>query len=272
MDDLDRLYFELVEGLRARRPGELNTPLTVVEVCEELIPYRQVRDRVGFDTNGDYEATLSRLLAGERQYLLSEDSAMQESLKEALEAPVPDLGRFRTYPHVRVWLNPEEIPPPGDTRYAPPELRDRAVRAADRPDPQRPSHEEIDVVGAEDLPEEAGSPAPGGTVEASSTGPRYESPGDPQAEEAAADGEAGQDGSAEARLDARRDPSKRAVPQTACPHCETALPERATRYCPFCGFALEEARCARCGAPLERAWRYCSECGAARGFGPSDPA
>lgn len=124
MDDLDRLYYEFVEILRRERPSVLkDEALTFAEVHEQIIPYRRIRNRVGLGSHGDYEATLSRLLAGERDYLLS-DRDVQEELRAGLVESLPDIRRFLAFPDVRVWLNADKVPPPGDIRYAPPELRE----------------------------------------------------------------------------------------------------------------------------------------------------
>ncbi|UCC71106.1 MAG: zinc ribbon domain-containing protein [Gemmatimonadota bacterium] len=124
MDDLDRLYYEFVEILRRERPSVLkDEPLTFAEVHDQVIPYPRIRNRVGFGSHEDYEATLTRMLAGERDYLAS-DRQVQEELRAGLEEALPDVRRFLAFPDVRVWLNPEKIPPPGDIRYAPPELRE----------------------------------------------------------------------------------------------------------------------------------------------------
>lgn len=124
MDDLDRLYYEFVEILRRERPSALkDEPLTFAEVHEQIIPYRRVRNRVGLGSHDDYEATLSRLLAGERDYLLS-DHDVQEELRAGLQESLPDIRRFLAFPDVRVRLNADKVPPPGDIRYAPPELRE----------------------------------------------------------------------------------------------------------------------------------------------------
>jgi hypothetical protein len=125
MDDLDRLYYEFVETLRHERPSGLSEKFGVLEVHSELIPYRRVRNLVGFRSNDDYEVALSRLLSGERGYLLC-DGDMQAELRAGLEEPLPDINRYKAFPDVRVWLNAEIIPPPGDIRYAPPEMRERS--------------------------------------------------------------------------------------------------------------------------------------------------
>lgn len=125
MDDLDRLYYEFVEILRLERPSALTEPMTVLEVHDEIIPYRRVRNPAGLRSNDDYELALSRLLAGDRSYLLG-DSAVQEELRAGIEEKLPDIRRYRAFPDARVWLNSAAIPPPGHIRYAPPELRERS--------------------------------------------------------------------------------------------------------------------------------------------------
>ncbi len=125
MDDLDRLYYEFVEILRRERPSALSESMTVLEVHDELIPYRRVRNPAGLRSNDDYELALSRLLAGERSYVLG-DSSVQDELRAGIEEKLPDIRRYRAFPDARVWLNAALIPPPGHIRYAPPELRDRS--------------------------------------------------------------------------------------------------------------------------------------------------
>ena len=122
MDDLDRLYLELVEILRREQPRALGQPLRLLDVHERFIPYRRVRNRVGLYSNDDYEIALTRLLSGERGYL-DADRDVQQELSSGLAEILPDARRYLAFPETRVMLNVEKIPPPGDTRYAPPELQ-----------------------------------------------------------------------------------------------------------------------------------------------------
>ncbi len=240
MDDVDRLYFEFVEILRRQRPAALEQPIAVSELTGRLIPYARVRNLVGFRSNDDYEAALSRLLSGERGYVLSE-GPMQEELRAGLEEPLPDIRRYRAFSESRVWLNPDEIPPPGDIRYAPPELRERAARIApadagdgDVPDelPTATSTVESELQAADT---DAGTSSDSGAEGAPAT-------------DAPASGEA-PTGSAELRL---------------CPGCGADLPSRAL-FCPFCGYRLAPVICPSCGAELETFWRFCARCGTPRG-------
>lgn len=234
MDDLDRLFIEFVDILRRERPAEVKEPLAVSEVTGRIIPYSKVRNRAGFRSNDDYETALSRLLSGERGYVLSE-GPMQQELRAGLEEPLPDIRRYRAFADSRVWLNPAEIPPPGDVRYAPPELREQVEREAEADEARRIESAHTEASPTEAYPE-ADAPAP--VAEARE--------GDPLSDPMAASTEE----SAPASL-------------AACPECDAALPETAL-YCPFCGYPVSATTCRTCGSELDRAWRFCARCGTPR--------
>ena len=229
MDDLDRLYHELVECMRRQRPAALLKPFTVHEVHEQLVPYRRLRDTLGFRSNEDYEAVLSRLLSGERNYL-SGDGEMQSEVRAGLGEVLPDIRRYRSFPETRVWLNAEEIPPPGDTRYAPPDVRERAVA-------------DIDVRAP--VPEDEG-PVSEVAVESDTALRPGSSSGDRDS-----DAENGATG------------EKAPAVLGRCPQCAGEPPESAA-FCPFCGSRLSIGMCGACGAEMEPTWRYCAACGKAK--------
>ncbi len=108
MDDLDRLFQRLVHSIRLRHPEYLTMPFTVQELYEDLVPYRHHRRELGIETNQDYEAAVSRLLAGERGYLRG-DHAMQEKLTANQNEKVPDTGAFRDYASTKVSLAPDAL-------------------------------------------------------------------------------------------------------------------------------------------------------------------
>lgn len=124
MDDLDRLYAEFVSILRRERPAALKDAISIAELHGRVIPYRRVRNAVGFRSNDEYEIALSRLLSGEREYLAS-DRLVQDELRAGLGERLPDIRRYLAFPDARVRLNPDKIPLPGDFRYAPPEVREQ---------------------------------------------------------------------------------------------------------------------------------------------------
>ena len=108
MDDLDRVFQRLVHSIRLRHPEYLTMPFTVQELYEDLIPYRHHRRELGIETNQDYEAAISRLLAGERGYLRG-DLGMQEKLTANQNEKIPDTGAFRDYANSKVSLAPDAL-------------------------------------------------------------------------------------------------------------------------------------------------------------------
>ncbi len=102
MDALDRLYRRVADVL-LRQP---DAQVTVGDVYQNLVPYRQVRNELGFSELAEYEHALLRLLAGERDYVIVERPEVQDELQRELRAPNPILGIYRDYPGVGVYLNP----------------------------------------------------------------------------------------------------------------------------------------------------------------------
>jgi hypothetical protein len=108
MDDLDRLFQRLVHNIRNGHAEYLSVPFTVQELYDTLVPYRHYRRDLGIETNQDYEAAVTRLLAGEKGYVRA-DKAMQDRLKQELDSPDADVGAFRDFADARISLAPEAV-------------------------------------------------------------------------------------------------------------------------------------------------------------------
>jgi len=108
MDDLDRLFQRLVHNIRNGHAEYLSVPFTVQELYDTLVPYRHYRRDLGIETNQDYEAAVTRLLAGEKGYVRA-DKSMQDRLKQELESPHADVGAFRDFAEARISLAPEAV-------------------------------------------------------------------------------------------------------------------------------------------------------------------
>jgi predicted RNA-binding Zn-ribbon protein involved in translation (DUF1610 family) len=239
MDDLDRIFHRLVSNIRHRHSEYLTMPFTVQELYETLIPYRHHRRELGIETNQDYEIAMTRLLSGERDYLLT-DPSMRDKLKSEIESQNMDPGAFREFAASKVSLAPEGL---------------RRIRA-------------LTASGTEEAASEAPGPASAGdsTVAPGGSGSDSERPAplppinatfpvsSPTATEASK--------SAPAALSSMMNAP---VPE-GCRFCGGTLPEgRTVIYCPHCGNNLSISRCPACGSELEKGWKFCATCG--RGVG-----
>jgi len=243
MDDLDRVFHRLVSNIRHRHSEYLTLPFTVQELYETLIPYRHHRRELGIETNQDYEIAMSRLLSGERDYLLA-DQVMRDKLKAELQSGHGDPGAFREFAGAKVSLAPEAL------------RRIRALTAAgdegstEAPAPAKsaPAINATFPVASPPAPAPA-PPAPFGQPS------RPAQPAAPARPVEAAK-------AAPAALNSMMNTS---VPE-GCRFCGGTLPEgRTVVYCPHCGNNLSVSRCPACGSELEKGWKFCVTCG--RGVG-----
>jgi len=270
MDDLDRVFHRLVSNIRHRHSEYLTLPFTVQELYETLIPYRHHRRELGIETNQDYEIAVTRLLSGERDYLLA-DQSMRDRLKAELESAHMDPGAFREFSESKVSLAPEALRRiRALTASADPNLAAAAgvpvAPSADAPSASAPS---APAPAEPATPASAGSasPAPVSAPPVNATFPiasPSSAPGTPPAASGAPAPYAGVRAQAVAP-EALSSLMNSTVPE-GCPFCGGTLPEgRNVIYCPHCGNNLSVSRCPACGSELEKGWKFCATCG--RGVG-----
>lgn len=229
MDDVERVFRQLVSTLSETDPDRLRAPIEIAEIYQSLIPYRRFRTALRFDTNEDYEMALLRLLAGAGGFVTIDPPEVQQALKEEADERNPNPGAFRDYAAANVYLNVRELTAVADQHraYAPPEP---APTSPDRWAP--PTTTETEVKAPE---------PPGATMPFVPAGEEEAPPGPTRTPEAA-----------------------RTQPTPACRACGGVLPARDDlRYCPHCGSLVQVPACGRCGADLEPTWSFCVACGAA---------
>lgn len=258
MDDLDRLFHRLVQSIRAEHPEYLARPFEIAELYQKLVPYRHHRRELQIDTNQDYEAAVTRLLAGERGYLVG-DEGMQEFLRTELTSPNPDTAVFREFGSNHVAIapgaleklggdgagirrNPVDEASTGQPQTATPELDTRSKS------PAVPPPAPVTAVAVEKAleiaPPEA-SIAPAATAAPPPPAPLAAPPLTVETPEMAA---------------------TKSVSATdvggKCRYCSGVLPEgRRIVFCPHCGQNLTVQRCPACSTELEMGWKFCVTCG-----------
>lgn len=130
-DTFELLYTRLTDALRSARPAPFSKPVTVAEIYQELVPYRLVRDEIGFAMNADYEHVLLRLLAGEGARVRLDPVSAREAIQRELRSANPNVSIYREYAACDVWVSDpatgevEPEPPPEAVR-----VPDESARAA----------------------------------------------------------------------------------------------------------------------------------------------
>jgi rubrerythrin len=228
-----QLHRTLVDALRRSRPGALHRPITVAEIYQDILPYRDARNTVGFELNADYEHALLRLLAGEGDLARIEPREVRDKLRMELDSPNPDVGLFRNYAACDVWvsIDPSEDP---DADVVVEEMEGANTWEDEFLHEGEDEGEEEDIY---ELVLEAEPHAPA----------RFEIAADPVPEEEATS----------PRSDAFPDPGT--VP---CAFCSGDMPaDRMVNFCPFCGTDQSQQPCPSCGEMLDPLWRFCVACG-----------
>ena len=238
MDDLDRLFRQLVDALTAKNPERVTAPFQISELYQSILPYRTFKKQLGFECSEDYEMAVLRLFAGEAAYATVEPDEVREQLILEAQAVNPNPGAFREFAAARVKLNETAVRSvQGASRaYAPPpatpaeDLESQAEQWAQfappideptEPTLKQPVFEAVDNTPTDETPEPEPTPETFEPEQVEST---------------------------------QLEPS--------CPNCNENLPaNRSVVYCPFCGSRVGPVSCPDCGDELEVGWRFCVACG-----------
>lgn len=223
-DDLDLILVRLVHALRARGATEVLRPCEVLEVVQDMIPYRLLRREGEFDGNEDYEHALMRLLSGERGYLRG-DEKMQQVLREELAAKNPDTALFREFARNHVAMTTEGIAVADRLASAPLPVAVATVTTPMHPDEPPPRRVSAVTAAFADV--------------------------DPTLSNLEADMAAAPPRFVTAQAIGGK-----------CRFCAATLPDgRKIVFCPFCGNDLTTMQCPACSTDLELGWKFCTTCG-----------
>jgi len=244
MDELDRLYRQLVETIRTQQPELLTRPFEVADIYQSLLPYRLHRRVLGLETNSDYEMVLLRLLSGERGYILG-DEEMQDALRRELSSPNPDPGAFRAYSASHVALAADAVRRLEQQGFAPgvgaptPAASPIVPAPAPRPSGPRASAPRASAPAPVMPP----APAPAAVPPLRAPSP-VSSP------------------SLQQTMSAPPRSTTAEALGGRCRYCNGTLPTgRRLTYCPHCGQNLTVQHCPACNTELEVGWKFCTTCG-----------
>jgi hypothetical protein len=266
-DNVQRLHRALVDAMRKSRGDDFETPITVSQIYQELVPYRVARGSVGFEMNADYEFTLLRLLAGDGDLARLEPAEVRTMLAKEAESPNPNVSLFRAYANCDVWVTPPEdwiaeiVGGPDTEEFEVAFEPEPDHEPEPEPDSEPEAAGEFEQFIKDVMPSAEAAPAPGKPV-----APR---PAEPPKAAAAPKVpertrfEAADQPVAPAAAPAAPTPNTRA-PQ--CAFCGGNLPaSRLVNFCPHCGNDLTQQPCSNCGEILEASWQFCINCGTAAG-------
>ena len=232
MDNVDRMYRQLVRTIRTRFPQYLTQPFSVGELHQSILPYRHHRRELGLETNEDYEITLTELLAGARDYLIVDDR-MRDALRTQLESTNPDPSAFKQFATATVALSPA------------------ALRS-------------LEVGPADETPRATttGAPAAVAKAVAASSTAATKAAAAPPSSSATATQKSAATTPTRTSAPAPRSGSITPAAGDTCRSCGEALPAgRPITFCPHCGQNLTTMSCPACGSELEVGWKFCPTCG-----------
>lgn len=267
---LSRFHRALVRQIYARNPDHLESPFTVAEIYQNLVPYRTHRDEIGVEMNADYEHALLRLLAGEGDLLTLESRTARQEIREELNSPNPNTGMYRDFAAADVRLNPEFLREDMFQGVEP------AASVTDSFDdditiPEEEEEPMDDVVMDGEF--DAGGLNEEGLekleVEPLGAGlePLEEEPSeedlDSEAVPMEVSGEIDDLETMEGVVPVEEGAEEEDLPPfDNCPWCREDLPQQArVRFCPFCGSNVQLRPCPACGEELRLNWRFCIACG-----------
>jgi hypothetical protein len=228
-DALERLFRRLVLNVAQLDPARLDAPLPVVEIHQNLVPYRTHRGALAIETNQDYEMTVLRLLAGEGGFARVEPDEVRELIEREAQGPNPDTGIFRRFPSATVRLEPDQVRVVLGTR-------DTAVPAPAATEPVAPALTAFEFA--------EGEPEPPADGDVNASGLPFSLAEVEPPEEIEATG---------------RDVT---IGGAQCGYCGGDLPVgRTVIFCPHCGQNVGVMHCPVCGTELDVGWQFCITCG-----------
>jgi predicted RNA-binding Zn-ribbon protein involved in translation (DUF1610 family) len=237
VNDLERLYRQLVATLSANGPARWQDPMRLSELMN-VLPYRAARRILNIDSSEEFELLMLRLAGGEGGYMSTEPEAVGQRFALEAVSTNPELGVLREFRDAHLMFAPAPLMKvlagsTGDESYAPPQPV-AAAPAPAAPPPPTPTFAPARI-----------TPAPARSAPVQRTAAAA-----PAVRKAVS-------------APAVSSPVPASVPDAGhCTACDRALPTaRAVNFCPHCGQGQATGHCVKCGAEADLSWHFCVTCG-----------
>ena len=109
MDDLERLFRQIVRNLAATDPARLHRPLPLTDLRESIVPYRANRRALQLESSEDYELVLMRFCAGEGGFARTEPADVRAEFEIEVGSSNPDLEIVHRHQNAVVSLEPKPL-------------------------------------------------------------------------------------------------------------------------------------------------------------------
>lgn len=241
MNDLERLYRQLVATMSANGPARWQDPIRLSDLMN-VLPYRAARRVLNIDSSEEFELLMLRLAGGEGGYMSTEPEAVGQRFALEAVSTNPELGVLREFRDAHLMFAPAPLMKvlsgsTGDESYAPPQpVATSPVPAAAPPPPPAPAFTPARITPATSAPVQR-------PAAAAAAAPVIRKP-------VSAPG-------------AAAFPVPASAPDAGhCTACDRALPTaRAVNFCPYCGQGQATGTCVKCGAEADLSWHFCVTCG-----------
>jgi hypothetical protein len=109
VNDLERIFHQIVVNLSATEPARLNRPLPLAEIRDSVVPYRANRRALQMESSEDYEIALMRLCAGEGGFARTDPEEAQAEFASELGSPNPDLTLIQRHEKALLSLDEDAL-------------------------------------------------------------------------------------------------------------------------------------------------------------------
>jgi len=107
--DLERFFERLARNVIALDPARVNQPIPIMDIKQQILPYRTNRRALALESNDEYEELLIRLVGEEGGYVKTEPPEVAEWCQRQVASLTPDLSGIPGQASAVLVINPEAM-------------------------------------------------------------------------------------------------------------------------------------------------------------------